>query len=98
MQAINADIGAWLKETWELYKKHFTLLVAMLSGRGVIACGIGVILTAPLYTCGMAVACRRVAGGPPPLEPPPASSVPLVVDTPPAPAAPPPVGSGPAAG
>ncbi len=57
---------------------------------------LGVSLTAPLYTCAMAVAYRCVAGGPPPLEPPPASSVPPVVDTPLAPAAPP-VGSGPAA-
>ncbi len=99
----NLDVWPAIQRSFELVKPSFwpllawVLLVSVLAGLGAIACGIGVILTAPLYTCGMAVAYRRVAGGPPPIEPPPAPSAPPDVNTPPAPSAPPPVDSGPAA-
>lgn len=100
----NLDVWPAIQRSVELVKPVFwpllawVLLVSVLSGLGVIACGIGVILTAPLHTCGMAVAYRRVAGGPPPVEPPPAPSAPPAEPPPAAPSPPPPADSGPAAG
>ncbi len=76
----------------------FAIVCSIISSLGAIACGIGVILTAPIYYAAMAVAYRdvmaaRAAGGPvidvPATEVPPAPPPPPM--TPPPPPAVPPV-------
>ncbi|MCX7818671.1 MAG: hypothetical protein N2652_05615 [Kiritimatiellae bacterium] len=82
----NLDFWPAVQRSFELVKPVFwpllawILLLSAVSGVGAILCGVGVVLTMPLQTCGLAVAYRRVVGGPP-------ASEPTVAPPPPAPAA-----------
>lgn len=79
----NLDVWPAVQQSFELSKPTFwplfawVLLLSLLSGLGAIACGIGVVLTMPLYTCGIAISYRHMVSGPPSVEP--------VSATPPAP-------------
>ncbi len=86
----NLSVWPAVQQSFEMVKPAFwpllawVLLVSLLAGLGSIACGIGAILTAPLYTCGMAVAYRRVTGGSVFSEATPAPPVPPANAAPPA--------------
>lgn len=94
MLIVDKGLDAWqsIVQSYALVKQNFWPLIAMsivanfAASLGGFLCGIGVFLTMPFYYCVLAVAYRKMSGGPG--APAAAAGEPLVRLSPPPPAAP----------